>query len=169
MLLIGVDMRRNTTIHVAEVLAQIPYWHPFRVPVQRHRRKVWIESAGHAGCSAAFDRLTPLLDARGTVRYGRVGHAASRLMRQRSLVDTAERLLRQDPLALLCVEGSCETCDRARAFLGQRPSFDEAAAWACPGGTDTLRIVVPLDSGPHVVPTDADTDATHLVFEAEHI
>ncbi len=132
-LLIGVDMRRNTSIHLAEVLAQVPHWHPFRVPVRRQRRKVWIESGGHAGCSASFERLTPLLDARGIVQYGTVGAAASRLMRQRPLVDTAERLLRQDPLALLCVEGSCETCDRARAFLDRRPSFDDAAAWVWPG------------------------------------
>lgn len=39
-LLVGVDMRRNSSIHLAEVLAQVPYWHPFRVPVRRHRRKV---------------------------------------------------------------------------------------------------------------------------------
>jgi aminoglycoside 3-N-acetyltransferase len=132
-LLIGVDMSRNTSIHQAEVIAKVPYWHPFRVPMRRRREKVWVEGWSHAGCGGSFKRLTPMLDARGIVRYGRVGDAPARLMRQRALIDTAVQLLRADPLALLCTLGTCETCDRGRAFLGRRPSYDEAAAWIWPG------------------------------------
>ncbi len=135
-LLLGVDMTRNTSVHLAEVIAEVPYWHPFRIPMQQGDQKAWVEGRGHAECSNGFERLTPLLDAQGIVRYGKVGDAPSRLMRQRALVDTAVQLLRQDPLVLLCPASTCETCDRARAFLGRQPSYAEAAAWVWSGGAN---------------------------------
>ena len=97
---------------------------------------MWVEAWSHAECSRSFERLTPLLDAQGFVRYGKVGDAPSRRMPQRLLVETAVQLLRQDPLALLCAEGTCEPCDRGRAFLGRKPTYDEAAAWVWSGSTD---------------------------------
>jgi aminoglycoside 3-N-acetyltransferase len=116
-LLVGVNHDRNTSLHLAEVLADVPYGTHNRVPVYLHGRIVWQEVRYRGVCSQGFLSVDAILDAAKLQVHGCVGRAAARLMRQRPVVDAAVRRLREDPLSLLCLPGTCVDCDPARAEL----------------------------------------------------
>jgi aminoglycoside 3-N-acetyltransferase len=113
-LLIGVNHNRNTSLHLAETLANVPYRLCDRVPVYLHGRIVWQEVWSRAVCGEGFTVVDPILDARGLQVHGLVGQAHARFMRQRAVVGIGVELLRENPLALLCPPGSCVDCDIAR-------------------------------------------------------
>jgi aminoglycoside 3-N-acetyltransferase len=112
-LLLGVDHSENTTLHVAESLAGVPYSveHPC---VIEPGVTVMIAETDH--CCRGFRRMNEWLDRRGLQRQGPVGHGHARLVRSRDVVEVALSELRSDPFVFLCPEGSeCEECAAARA------------------------------------------------------
>jgi aminoglycoside N3'-acetyltransferase len=116
-LLIGEDHTANTTIHVAEVLAEVPYLSGpvaavMRTPMGMRRRRM--ESS--FGCSDGFNRLAPFLQ----IKEGRVGQAPASLMRGREVIVTALTLLERDPLGLTCERPNCGQCSRARMLARRR-------------------------------------------------
>jgi aminoglycoside 3-N-acetyltransferase len=120
-LLLGVGHSENTTLHLAEAVAGVPYSieHPCVVEVDGEARTVMIAETDH--CCRGFRRMDAPLRARGLQREGRVGHAEARLCDSRALVTVAVELLREDPLMFLCSPSEhCEECDAARASI--RPS-----------------------------------------------
>ncbi len=115
-LLLGVAHSENTSLHLAEALAQVPYSvsHPCVVERDGRAHTVMIEETDH--CCAGFNRVNEALDARGLQRVGAVGFARATLCDSRALVDQAVSLLQREPLLFLCARGAgCEECDRARA------------------------------------------------------
>ena len=123
-LLVGVGHESNTTIHVGEFHAAVPY---LDVPFD----PVWptaAEIAGptgplhasydrFAGCSRAFGVLEPRLRARGAVVDGPVGAAAAQVVSGSVVIDETVALLGKDPAALLCADPGCYRCRRARERL----------------------------------------------------
>ena len=115
-LLLGVGHGENTTLHLAEAIAGVPYSveHPCVVEEEGQVRTVMIAETDH--CCRNFRRVDEPLRARGLQREGLVGHAAARLCASRDVVAVALELLRQNPLAFLCAPSEqCEECDAARA------------------------------------------------------
>lgn len=111
-LLLGVDHDANSTIHLAELLAGVPYWAPKHVTVRRDGRPRRIDYRENDHCCARFRLAGDWLAARGLQRESPVGQAASKLMRARDLVDTVVARLERDPLVFLHPRGSgCAECD----------------------------------------------------------
>jgi aminoglycoside 3-N-acetyltransferase len=122
-LLLGVTHSENTTLHLAEALARVPYsvTHPCVVEVDGVARTVPIAETDH--CCQRFQLADGWLRARGLQREGKVGNADARLCDSRDLVSIAIEHLVAKPLVFLCPsEAGCEECDRARASVsGPRP------------------------------------------------
>jgi aminoglycoside N3'-acetyltransferase len=115
-LLLGVGHDADTTLHLAELLAGVPYRVPKRITVLRDGRLVRITYGENDHCCERFALADDWLRARGLQREGRVGHAHARLVRSRDVVDAALEALTRDPLVFLHPAGAgCADCDEARA------------------------------------------------------
>ncbi|HYH94345.1 AAC(3) family N-acetyltransferase [Hyalangium sp.] len=115
-LLLGVSHSENTTLHLAEAIAGVPYSveHPCVVEIEGHPRTVMIPETDH--CCRGFRLIDEPLRARALQREGLVGNAQARLCDSRDVVAVAAELLASDPLVFLCPpEEHCEECDEARA------------------------------------------------------
>lgn len=113
-LLLGVDHTANTTIHLAEALAEVPYracqWATLRDGGQT--RRVEFDETDHR--CRNFALADGWLPADGLQREGMVGHAWARLARAHDVVDVVVDRLRADATRFLCPRGTgCEECEQA--------------------------------------------------------
>ena len=114
-LLLGVGHDANTTIHLAEVLAQVPYAVPKHCTAMDEGRAVRVDYTENDHCCQRFALVDEWLRARNLQREGRVAHAPARLMRARDVVTIVREQLRGDPLIFLhAPESGCAECDEAR-------------------------------------------------------
>lgn len=114
-LLIGVGQDSNTTIHLAEQMAGVPYrirkW--TTVLVGGRPQRVDFDETDH--CCRNFDLVDGWLEERGLLRRGNVGQADTRLMRLSDVIGVTLPMLQADPLRFLCQpDAGCEECDLAR-------------------------------------------------------
>jgi aminoglycoside N3'-acetyltransferase len=115
-LLLGVGHDANTTLHLAELIAGVPY----RVP--RHctvagpdGRPLRVEYEENDHCCERFSLADGWLRARGLQREGQVGQASARLMRSRDVVAVVSGQLERHPLVFLHpADAGCTECDEAR-------------------------------------------------------
>jgi len=124
-LLLGVTHTTNTTIHLAESLAKVPYrfmhynasWGTAtyeQLPdgtIQKH------EQAEFPGCGNEFNKIQPLLEAKGNVNVRPIGSATSYLMKSQDLVTAANALLESDNTVFLCHNPKCTCCVPKREFM----------------------------------------------------
>lgn len=117
-LLLGVDMNRNTTLHCVEEAVDsqslLPIWE-VAMPTYMdgyEGKKIMIEKGplGHRD----FLKLTPQLRKNKLVREGYIGKAACKLMNAAPLFDFCVNLLKKDPAAFLCENKYCNSCVHAR-------------------------------------------------------
>ncbi len=114
-LLLGVGHSENTTLHVAEAIAHVPYSisHPCVVEVDGVAGTVMVAETDH--CCRRFTLADEWLRERGLQREGQVGSAEARLCASRDVVSVAALHLTADPLIFLCpASEGCEECDAAR-------------------------------------------------------
>lgn len=117
-LLLGVGHDADTTLHLAELLAGVPYRVARHVTVLRDGVATRIATWETDHCCARFALLDGVLRARGQQLEGRVGQAHARLAGARDIVAAAGALLARDPLLFLhAAEAGCAECDRARASI----------------------------------------------------
>lgn len=117
-LLLGVDHEVNTTLHLAELMAGVPYRVPKHVTVLRHGRPVRLEYGENDHCTQRFALAETWLDERGLQSEGRVGHARALLARSRDVVVVALEQLARDPVVFLHSRGAaCSECAAAHASL----------------------------------------------------
>jgi aminoglycoside N3'-acetyltransferase len=117
-LLLGVGHDGNTTLHLAELLADVPYRVPSHITVVQEGRPVRLEYGENDHCCRRFDLADEWLRPPGLQAEGPVGHAHARLLRSRDVVREALVRLAINPLIFLhaATEG-CEECDAARATV----------------------------------------------------
>jgi aminoglycoside 3-N-acetyltransferase len=112
-ILLGVDHRSNTSMHYGEYLAGQALL-PRYVMVGEEVRETYFPN-----CSAAFDRIAPLLSGRSLrLEQGRIA-----VFRVREVVDTTTEVILRDPEALLCNYLGCR-CQQVRTLVrrfGLRP------------------------------------------------
>jgi aminoglycoside 3-N-acetyltransferase len=114
-LLLGVGHDADTTLHLAELLAGVPYRVPKHCTVLRDGHPVPIEYGENDHCCARFALADEWLRARGLQSEGLVGHAHARLARARDIVRVAREHLAGDPVLFLHpAEAGCAECDEAR-------------------------------------------------------
>jgi aminoglycoside 3-N-acetyltransferase len=118
-LLLGVDQDANTTVHLAEVLAQVPYGVPRHCTVLHHGRSRRIDYLENDHCCQRFMLVDEWLRAGKLQREGPVGHAHARLLSSRDVVRVVQERLARDPLVFLHRRDSgCAECDAARRSVG---------------------------------------------------
>ena len=116
-LLLGVDHDADTTLHLAEVIAGVPYRIPRHCTVLRDGGLVRIDYMENDHCCERFALADQWLRAAALQREGQVGNAPARLARSRDIVAVASAHLAADPLLFLHEAGRCQECDLARANL----------------------------------------------------
>jgi len=118
-LLLGVGHDADTTLHLAELLAGVPYRVPKHCTVLQDGRRARIDYGENDHCCAGFALADEWLRARSLQSEGRIGHAHARLARAREIVDVALEHLAHDPLLFLHSPGAgCAECDEARSSIG---------------------------------------------------
>lgn len=114
-LLLGVTHDADTTIHLAELMAGVPYRVPKHITVMEDGRPVRIDYGENDLCGERFVLVDDWLRERGLQSEGRVGHAEARLARSRDIVRVTVERLAPDPLLFMHPPGAgCEECDEAR-------------------------------------------------------
>lgn len=121
-LLLGVDCRRNSLIHVGEALWRPPYLGVVFYPgydrdllmVLPDGREVVVPPRDNPGCSGGFNVVQDELASRGQLVTGTVGDARSYLMLGEHVLQATCDLLARDPGALLCDDAGCAFCSAAR-------------------------------------------------------
>jgi aminoglycoside N3'-acetyltransferase len=114
-LLLGVGHDADTTLHLAELMAAVPYRVPKSCTVLRDGRPVRIEYGENDHCCERFAFADEWLRGRRLQSEGLVGHAHARLARARNIVAVALEHLARDPLLFLHpLSAGCVECDEAR-------------------------------------------------------
>lgn len=114
-LLLGVGHDADTTLHLAELLADVPYRVPKHCTVLQDGHPVRIEYGENDHCCECFTLADDWLRERGLQSEGRVGHAHARLASSRDIVRVAVERLACDPLLFLHpLTAGCGDCDEAR-------------------------------------------------------
>jgi aminoglycoside N3'-acetyltransferase len=113
-LLLGVDHDANTTLHLAELLAGVPYRSRKHITVLHGDEPTRIDYLENDHCCQLFKLANAWLKERGAQSEGTVGHASAKLMRSRDLIDTALCHLERNPFALIHPrDAGCEECAEA--------------------------------------------------------
>ncbi|HUF27727.1 MAG TPA: AAC(3)-IV family aminoglycoside N-acetyltransferase [Gemmatimonadaceae bacterium] len=127
-LLLGVGHDANTTIHLAEVLARVPYQVRKHTTIVEDGRPRQIEYAETDHCCRRFALADDWLRAKGLQREGRIGNANARLVRSRDVVSLVRERLLHDPLIFLHAPvDACAECDEARRSVRQAPGQEGGA------------------------------------------
>lgn len=114
-LLLGAGHDANTTLHLAEVLAGVPYRVPRHCTVLQNGLAVRIEYEENDHCCERFAFADEWLRGRLLQSEGQVGYAHARLARARDIVRAAVEHLERDPLLFLHpTNAGCAECDEAR-------------------------------------------------------
>jgi aminoglycoside N3'-acetyltransferase len=116
-LLLGVDHEVDTTVHLAELLAGVPYRVPNRITVLENGSPRTIEYGENDHCTRRFSLMGGWLEGRGLQATGQVGRATALLARSRDVVAVAREQLDRDPLVFLHPRGTCAECDEAHRSL----------------------------------------------------
>lgn len=130
-LLLGFRHSEDTTLHLAEDVAGVPYRveHPLVVVEGGVVHTVLVPETDH--CCEGFNQADAWLRDSGEQHEGIVGRAHARLAPSRAIVAAAVARLRADPLLFLCAaDAGCEECDAARRSVpeGEDPSWAKTAA-----------------------------------------
>jgi aminoglycoside N3'-acetyltransferase len=117
-LLLGVGHDANTTLHLAEALAGVPYRVTKHCTVVEDGRPRRIDYWENDHCCARFALADEWLRRRGLQAEGRVGNAHARLARARDIVEVTLARLAEDPLLFLhAPAAACVECDLARGSI----------------------------------------------------
>ncbi len=109
----------DTTLHLAELMAKVPYGVPKHCTVLDNGRPIRIDYRENDHCCQNFNLADTWLRRKGLQREGPVGHAHARLIRSRDIARIATDQLARDPLVFLHpVEAGCDECDAARQSAG---------------------------------------------------
>lgn len=114
-LLLGVGHDANTTLHLAELLASVPYRTPSYCTILENGQPLRVHYGENNHCCARFALADEWLRSAGRQWEGRVGHAHARLADARDIVAQAVERLVADPLLFLHpLEAGCGECVEAR-------------------------------------------------------
>jgi aminoglycoside 3-N-acetyltransferase len=125
-LMLGTHQDTNSSLHLCEVLAELPY---IRVCFSDDvdYETAWYHNGNDEirfmkvnevpGCSRGFRAIEPALISRGILRQVYVGDATSQLLYLPDLVTAATEILAQNPTLLLCHVPNCGICPKRRSFM----------------------------------------------------
>jgi aminoglycoside 3-N-acetyltransferase len=136
-MLLGVDMDRNTIMHSMEEEMDASYLLTLDIPAPTYMdgfenkcftlRKF---PPGHRD----FNRLTPLLREKDALIEGRIGEAEVKVMSISRLFDIGLEALSGDPMFFICSNPNCHSCHAARLVQDGRQA--DLSAYEASGCTD---------------------------------
>ncbi len=112
-LLLGVDHRADTAIHLAERLAGRKEFVRWAVGPERAYRL-----PNFPGCSQGFNAIASRLA--WVTQQSTAGKATVQRIPLKNLIETAVQMIQEDPRALLCDDPNCQRCDSARGASAMR-------------------------------------------------
>jgi aminoglycoside 3-N-acetyltransferase len=122
-LLLGVGHTSNSTVHVGEAYAKMPYLDipfrpsdPSRIPILGSVQ-MEVELLDPPGCSRAFGVIEALLRKRSAIQDGLIGKALIQWIVGEEVISATTELLRFDDTALLCSDPTCYRCSKSRERL----------------------------------------------------
>lgn len=120
-LLLGVDHTSNSSVHVAERLADLPYRDQTRtVPmVDGDNGEVRTVTTNAVHCSYGFDAVEVVARRAGLLAQGPIGEANVQLMDGQALLDELVGVLETVRNLLLCADPGCDRCAYARERLAE--------------------------------------------------
>ena len=117
-LLLGVDHTANTTIHLAEALAEVPYSIEKWCTALVDGRPVRLAFRETDHCCRNFAKAGEWLAERGLQSVGLVGSGTATRVQARDVVSVALERLAQNSTVFLCApDQDCEECDAARRSI----------------------------------------------------
>lgn len=117
-LLMGVDHRANTMIHLAEQFAAVPYISGGSLEyIDNNGNIKKVTSPWVPGCSKGFNIVDNLVRRTPSWRSAVIGKAECQIMSAIDVVSCATSLLEKDKAALLCNDPLCEWCSKAREII----------------------------------------------------
>ena len=116
-LLLGVGHDANTTIHLAENLAEVRYRRAKYVTIVEDGEPVRFDYSEIDHCCQNFALVDGWLEGENLQRRGTVGHGEARLARSRDIVRVASDRLRADETIFLHPQGFDKECDDAWSSL----------------------------------------------------
>ncbi|HET6778780.1 MAG TPA: AAC(3) family N-acetyltransferase [Gemmatimonadales bacterium] len=126
-LLLGVGHDANTTIHLAENLAEVRYGRRKHLVTVNGGQLTRVDYIEIDHCCEKFNLLDGWLDQAGEQRRGIVGRGPARLASSRAIVHTALVHLAEDETTFLHPPGLCTECDEARATLSLAAESSDAS------------------------------------------
>lgn len=119
-LLLGVGHEADTSLHLAELIAEVPYGVPRHCMVLQDGKRVRIDYVENDHCCRRFALADDWLRARGLQFEGPVGHGTARLARARDIVDLAVDAMHREPTIFLHGSGEgCADCDEVRRSIAK--------------------------------------------------
>ena len=117
----GTNSKTLSLLHVAEVVAEVPYvdtfcyeylgWRPEAMVEQDDGTVVYVPIEETPGCSEGFGKFDePIVEA-GITYTGKIYQSKVTLFKAQDALEVAVEKLKHDPLWLLCPEGQCQACD----------------------------------------------------------
>ncbi|SDO38007.1 aminoglycoside 3-N-acetyltransferase [Paenibacillus sp. yr247] len=122
-LLLGVGHTSNSTVHVGESYAGVPYldipfnprW-PSRIPIAGDIQQE-VNLTEYPGCSRAFGVIEASLRQRGVIRDGLIGKGLAQWVSGQDVISATMDLLERNAGALLCSDLDCYRCSRGHKRL----------------------------------------------------
>ncbi len=119
-LLLGVDHDANTSIHMAELMANVPYRRPKHITVGHGGTAVRVDYSENDHCCQLFCQTNDWLDEKGLQANGEVAHAHAKLTKSTDLVSTVTGKLTEDRFVFLHPNDSdCAECMDAWRSVAQ--------------------------------------------------
>lgn len=121
-MLLGVDMDRNTIMHSLEEEINAMYLRTLNIPAPTYLDNYKDRSftlkkfpPGHRD----FIGITPILKSKDAIIEGRMGNAAVKVMKVRELFDICMEVLKKDPMLFICHNPSCNFCHWAQSIYNK--------------------------------------------------
>jgi len=114
-MLLGVDMDRNTIMHMLEERADLRYLLSLDIPAPTYTpdKKTFTLTKFPPG-HRDFLSATPYLRRSGAMIEGMIGNAVTKVIDIRKLCEVMDEVLRRDPLFFICHNPNCNFCNWAR-------------------------------------------------------
>lgn len=143
-MLLGVDMDRNTFIHTIETEINAKYLLTIDIPAptylgdwQNKRIELNKFPSGHRD----FISLTASLRKNNVIIEGMIGNAVVKVMRAQNLFEAGVKLLKNDPLHFICNNTNCNFCYNAREIYSSKKPTNDLINRCCDSNCEICAIM----------------------------
>ena len=123
-LLLGVDMDRNTAMHCLEEEINAVYLRTLDIPAptywEDYRNRAFTLKKFPPG-HRDFIGMTPILRERDAMIEGKIGNAAVKVIEMKKLFEIGLEVLSQNPMFFICHNPHCNSCHWSRLLYEKKP------------------------------------------------